>query len=174
VWYEIHTAINNRELLFRQRQALALFHKVFGEAKKRFAFEIRGLYLTDDLLAFFIRPEDGLELPEIMKWIKQTFAVRYNLLTGRTGHIWGDRYWSVILEGEPAEVTGYETEARPWARVGEGGVSPRSVEIVIITGFSPVSPPSIPSPPPKAAKTRVPAALFTRPIRPPAGAGLPR
>jgi REP element-mobilizing transposase RayT len=148
VWYEIHTAVNNRESLFHLPQALALFHKVFGEAKKRFAFEIRGLCLADDLLAFFIRPEDGLELPGIMKWMKQTFAARYNLLTGRTGHVWGDRYWSLILEGEPAEGMGYETEAGPWARVGEGGVRPRSVEMVIITGFSPVFPCSIPPPPP--------------------------
>jgi hypothetical protein len=29
--------------------------------------------------------------------------VRYNLLHGRSGHIWGDRYWSEILEGEPPE-----------------------------------------------------------------------
>jgi REP element-mobilizing transposase RayT len=148
VWYEIHTAVNNRESLFHLPRALALFHKVFGEAKKRFPFEIRGLYLAGDLLAFFIRPEDGLELPRIMKWIKQTFAVRYNLLTGRTGHIWGDRYWSFILEGEPAEVAGYETEAGPRAGAGEGGVRPRLVEMVVITGFSPVFPHPIPSPPP--------------------------
>jgi REP element-mobilizing transposase RayT len=140
VWYEIYTAINNREHLFRFRCALALFDKVLDEAKKRFAFEIRGLYLAGDLLTFFIRPEDGLELPGIMKWIKQTFAVRYNLLTGRTGHIWGDRYWSVILEGEPAEVAGYETETGPRARRGGGGVRPRSVEMVIITGFPPYHP----------------------------------
>jgi REP element-mobilizing transposase RayT len=148
VWYEIHTAVNNRESLFHLRQALALFHKTLDEAKKRFVFEIRKLCLRGDLLAFFIRPEDGLELPGIMKWIKQTFAVRYNLLTGRTGHIWGDRYWSVFLEGEPAEIAGYETEAGPWARVGEGGVRPRSVEIVIITGFPSIFPHPIPSPPP--------------------------
>jgi hypothetical protein len=83
-----------------------------------------------------------------MKWIKQTFAVRYNLLTGRTGHIWGDRYWSLILEGEPAEVARYETETGPRARGGGGGVRPRSVEMVIVTGFSPVFPHLIPSPPP--------------------------
>jgi REP element-mobilizing transposase RayT len=147
VWYEIRTAINNRKPLFRQRQALTLLHRTLDEAKKRFAFEIRGLCLADDLLAFFIRPEDGLELPEIMKWIKQTFAVRYNLLTGRTGHIWGDRYWSLILEGEPDERAGYETEAGPWAGTGEGGVRPRSVEMVIITGFPPVFPHTISSPP---------------------------
>jgi hypothetical protein len=83
-----------------------------------------------------------------MKWIKQTFAVRYNLLAGRTGHIWGDRYWSLFLVGEPAVAGGYEIDAGPWAGVGEGGVRPQPVEMVIITGFSPVFPPPIPSPPP--------------------------
>jgi hypothetical protein len=43
-----------------------------------------------------------------MQWLKQTFAQRYNALTGRTGHIWGDRYWSAILEGEPPEDVGAE------------------------------------------------------------------
>jgi hypothetical protein len=50
-----------------------------------------------------------MELPAIMKWIKQTFAKRYNRMTGRIGHIWGDRYWSAVLEGEPpggAELSG--------------------------------------------------------------------
>jgi hypothetical protein len=51
-------------------------------------------------------------LPEIMKWLKQTFARRYNRAMGRTGHIWGDRYWSGILEGEPPEeATGRRAEA---------------------------------------------------------------
>jgi REP element-mobilizing transposase RayT len=148
VWYEIRTAINNRESLFQLQNALALFGKVLDEAKKRFVFEIRGLCLADDGLAFYIRPGDGLELPEIMKWIKQTFAVRYNLLAGRTGHIWGDRYWSVILEGEPDERAGRETEAGPGARVEIGGVRPRCVEIVIITEFFLVFPYFFPSPPP--------------------------
>jgi hypothetical protein len=33
--------------------------------------------------------------------MKQTFSCRFNVKTGRTGHVWGDRYWSKILEGEP-------------------------------------------------------------------------
>jgi hypothetical protein len=35
--------------------------------------------------------------------LKETFAVRFNLLDGRTGHIWSDRYASEILTGEPPE-----------------------------------------------------------------------
>jgi REP element-mobilizing transposase RayT len=125
VWYEIHTAINNREALFRLRQALALFRRVLGDTGERFVFEMTGLRLEVDRLTFYIRPEDGLELPDILKWMKQTFAVRYNRLMGRTGHIWGDRYWSVILDGEPPEEmewdAGEEAAAEPKAPLVEGG-----------------------------------------------------
>jgi hypothetical protein len=93
-----------REPLFRHARALALFAAVFREAGLRFVFEVRDLRLEDDWLRFYIKPENGLELPEIMKWMKQVFAQRYNAAAGRTGHIWGDRYWSRILEGEPPEV----------------------------------------------------------------------
>ncbi|MDR2069967.1 MAG: transposase [Treponema sp.] len=103
VWYEIHTQINNRELLFQEKKAREIFKQVFHEAELRFAFEIQSLSFEGDLLKFYIRPEDGLQLPDIMKWMKQTFAQRYNRAMGRTGHIWGDRYWSRILEGEPPE-----------------------------------------------------------------------
>jgi hypothetical protein len=68
-----------------------------------------------------------------MKQMKQVFAQRYNALTGRSGHIWGDRYWSRILEGDPPEGAGAEfwaeTGVRPWRR--KRGRGPR---------FSAVSP----------------------------------
>jgi hypothetical protein len=41
-------------------------------------FSALDLRLEDDWLSFYIKPEDGLELPAIMKWLKQTFAQRYN------------------------------------------------------------------------------------------------
>jgi REP element-mobilizing transposase RayT len=103
VWYEIRTRINNREPLFRRAEALAIFAGVFRETELRFVFEIRDLRLEDDWLTFYIRPEDGFELPDIMKWMKQVFAQRFNAAAGRIGHIWGDRYWSRILEGAPEE-----------------------------------------------------------------------
>jgi REP element-mobilizing transposase RayT len=148
VWYEIHTEVNNREPLFRLRQALALFRRVLNDTRGRFVFEMTGLRLEVDRLFFYIRPEDGLALPDILKWMKQTFAVRYNKLTGRTGHIWGDRYWSMVLEGEPHEgAVEWEAEAGPQARV-RGGVRPRHGEQAITPGFFLISPRISPSPPP--------------------------
>jgi REP element-mobilizing transposase RayT len=153
VWYEIHTAINNRESLFRLRQALALFRRVLYETGERFVFEMTGLRLEADRLTFYIRPEDGLALPDILKWMKQTFAVRYNRLMGRTGHIWGDRYWSVILDGDPPEGVEWteEAAAEPRARVRGGErerVRPRRGEPAITAGFPPLPPHFFPSPPP--------------------------
>jgi hypothetical protein len=108
VWYEIHTVVNRQEPLFQLRQAVALFAQVLVETAERFEFEIRGLRLTERWLVFYIKPKDGFQLPWIMQWLKQTFAVRYNLRHGLSGHTWGDRYWSKILEGEPPK------EAERW------------------------------------------------------------
>jgi hypothetical protein len=103
VWYEVTTAVNVGEPLFRLAWAMVLLYGVFRDAKKRFKFEIRGLVLYEAGLSFYIKPTDGYELPKIMQWVKQTFSVRFNVQTKRKGHVWGDRYWSVILAGEPPE-----------------------------------------------------------------------
>jgi hypothetical protein len=112
VWYGIRTRINNREPLFRRADAVALFARVFRQAKGRYEFVVRSLRLEADWLTFYILPADGFELPEIMKWMKQVFAQRFNGKDGRIGHVWGDRYISEIVAGEPPEEEG-DTGVRP-------------------------------------------------------------
>jgi hypothetical protein len=102
---------------------------VFRETKRRFVFEVRGLCLADDWLMFYIKPADGLELPAIMKWLKQVFAQRYNRAEGRIGHIWGDRYGSWIVEGPPGE------EPEGVRGDSDTGVRPRYKEMAIQTAF---------------------------------------
>jgi hypothetical protein len=155
-WYEVRTAVNNREPLFRRRQAIAIFCRVFGEARRRFAFELRGFRLDEEWLSFYIKPADGLQLPAIMQWVKQTFAVRFNLRADRTGHVWGDRYWSRVLEGEPPEEAvevdwevvsvAAETGVLPSGARPSDGVSPLAAENPAETGFSPQTPARAPPP----------------------------
>jgi hypothetical protein len=107
VWYEVRTRVNNGEPLFGEHRArekaLAVFERVFRLSRVKYAFDFRRLRLSGDLLSFYIKPEDGFQLPDIMQWLKQVFAVEFNKVDGRTGHIWGDRYWSRIVDGEPPE-----------------------------------------------------------------------
>jgi hypothetical protein len=156
-WYEVRTPINTREPLFRRRQATVIFCRVFGEAGRRFVFELRGFRLEEEQLSFYIKPADGLQLPAIMQWVKQTFAVRFNRRAERTGHIWGDRYWSKVLEGEPpewaAEVDWEAVEVA--AETGEisfepcppDGVRSLTEETPAEGGFSPQNPARPPPPP---------------------------
>jgi hypothetical protein len=106
-WYLVGTAVNNREPLFWSALERARFERVLNEARKLHAFALYGLRFSGPTVSFFIKPGDGLQLPEIMQWIKQTYSVRYNVYDGRTGHIWGDRYWSVIVEGPPGDAKEY-------------------------------------------------------------------
>jgi REP element-mobilizing transposase RayT len=94
VWYKIFTLVNRHEPIFQDRDAVKLFNRTLLETGERFPCEVRHLVIRADSVSFYIKPADGLELPEIMQWVKQTYAVRYNVHDGRTGHIWGDRYES--------------------------------------------------------------------------------
>jgi REP element-mobilizing transposase RayT len=102
-WYWIVTAINRHEPLFLDRAAVDLFNRVLREAGERFAIEVRHLVIQADRVSFYIKPADGFMLPIVMQWIKQTFACRYNAMKCLYGHVWGDRYWSKAIEGEPPE-----------------------------------------------------------------------
>jgi hypothetical protein len=64
-----------------------------------------------------------------MQWLKQTFAVRYNVMKGLDGHLWGDRYWSKVLEGEPPEEESAASGAEYGDCAGSGGEGSAACEI---------------------------------------------
>jgi hypothetical protein len=122
----VRTAVNNREPLFQEHQrAKAILLRVLLEARGPFTFEMRGFALEGKWLSFYIRPADGFQLPAIMQWLKQTFAARFNRRDGRTGHLWGNRYWSGVLEGEPPE----GAEAVDWKAVEAEAEAPTAADM---------------------------------------------
>jgi hypothetical protein len=61
-------------------QPTAIFLRVFRETRDLFPFEIRGFALEDEWLSFYIRPEDGFQLPQIMQWMKHKRVFHKSLL----------------------------------------------------------------------------------------------
>ncbi|MDR1095261.1 MAG: transposase [Spirochaetaceae bacterium] len=120
-WYLVTTAVNRHEPIFLERNAVSLFNRVLREAVGLFPVEMRRLRIEADRVTFYIKPADGFQLPEIMQWIKQTFAVRYNVMKRLDGHVWGDRYWSKVLEGEAPEEGSAAGGDCGEERAGEGG-----------------------------------------------------
>jgi hypothetical protein len=173
VWYEVRTSVNDTEPLFWSRPNRDLFRQGLYEVRQICGFELRGLRFCGPEVSFYIKPDDGLQLPEIMQWVKQTFATRFNVIDGRTGHIWGDRYWSLILPGEPPEwVEAYVFAPvvcggrKGWRRIPAGGVEgrgkrgppacgpARDAEGWPRTGRRTVKPPPEPDSPRRAAASR--------------------
>jgi hypothetical protein len=116
--------------------------RVLDEAHVLYSFMLYGLSFDGPTVSFYIKPADGFQLPEIMQWIKQTYACRYNVYDGRTGHICGDRYESVIVEGPPKDAKEYvfapvvcETASRRVRRAVKAGCGGAPV-----SGGSAVSP----------------------------------
>jgi REP element-mobilizing transposase RayT len=125
-WYQVFTAVNRHEPIFLERDAVDLFNRTFRETGELFPCEVRCLVIGPDRVSFYIKPVDGLMLPFIMQWLKQTFAVRYNMMKRLDGHVWGDRYWSKVLKGEPPEEGFPVREAVRGdcgERAGEGGAA---------------------------------------------------
>jgi hypothetical protein len=88
-WYEVQTSVNDREPFFVAKRNVDLFKQVLYEAREIYGFVLRGLKFDGAWVSFYIKPDDGLQLPEIMQWVKQTFSVQFNVREGRTGHRWG-------------------------------------------------------------------------------------
>jgi hypothetical protein len=129
--YSVSTAVNNREPLFWCSRERARFKRVLDEAHVLYSFVLYGLRFDGATVSFYIKPADGFMLPIIMQWIKQTYACRYNVYDGRTGHIWGDRYESEVVEGPPKGAEEYVFAAvvcpenrrvRRAVKAGGGGV----------------------------------------------------
>ncbi|MDR1096424.1 MAG: hypothetical protein LBL31_08545 [Spirochaetaceae bacterium] len=128
VWYAVRTSVNNTEPLFWSPPNRDLLRQTLYEVRQICGFSLCGLRFSGPEVSFYIKPVDGLQLPEIMQRIKQTFAVRFNVLDGRTGHIWGDRYGSEIVAGPPEWAEEYVFVAvvcggrKGWRGIPAGGV----------------------------------------------------
>src|SRR5262249_7726053 len=47
---------------------------------------------------FIIQPGRGVSLSAVMQWIMSVFAMSWNRRHGLTGHVWGERFFSRIIQ----------------------------------------------------------------------------
>ncbi len=74
-----------------------LFLDVLVRAKKRFKFRIENFCVMGNHIHLMIRPDSEASLSRIMQWILSVFAMSFNRSHGFTGHVWGNRFFSRIM-----------------------------------------------------------------------------
>ncbi|GAB1482110.1 hypothetical protein MASR2M78_09250 [Treponema sp.] len=95
--YHVSARANNKEFIFASRPMKELFLHVLNEAKKHYSFIIENFCIMDNHVHLLIQPGDNENLSRIMQWTLANFAVAYNKQNDRSGHVWGERFFSRII-----------------------------------------------------------------------------
>ncbi|MDR2150475.1 MAG: transposase [Spirochaetaceae bacterium] len=99
--YHVSSEVNRYAFELEPDDMKELFLIVIKEAiKKGFKFKLWNFCIMDNHFHFLITPEKGQSLSEILKWIKMVFAIRWNKKHNKTGHFWGDRFYSREIKDE--------------------------------------------------------------------------
>ncbi len=106
--YHITARTNRQEFILESDAIKQLFMLIVIRAKKIYSFKIYNFCIMDNHIHFLIKPLYSKDLPKIMQWILSNFAVKYNRMNGFHGHVWYDRYKSVIEESYSQFIKAYE------------------------------------------------------------------
>lgn len=96
--YHISARANRQEMILRQDSIKELFLDVVKRAKKRYSFKLENFCVMENHFHFIIQPDPGVSLSAIMQWIMSVFAMAWNRRHGLRGHVWGERFFSRIIQ----------------------------------------------------------------------------
>lgn len=95
--YHVFARANRKEMILNAKDIKDLLLSVIKQAKGKYDFRLENICIMENHFHLIIRPGVDECLSTIMQWILGVFAMRYNRRKGLTGHVWGERFKSVIL-----------------------------------------------------------------------------
>jgi putative transposase len=84
-------------MILETSRVKSLFLEVIAKAKKRYVFTVDNFCVMENHFHMILCPGPGENLSRIMQWILSVFAMAYNRLYRLTGHVWGERFFSVAI-----------------------------------------------------------------------------
>lgn len=95
--YHIFSRAVRGEKIFDLPGARKMFMKVIRRAKKKFKFEMYNFCIMGSHYHFIMKPLGDEDISKIMQWIKSVFARKFNKAFGYFGHVFAERFKSVII-----------------------------------------------------------------------------
>jgi putative transposase len=96
--YHVTARANRKEMILESVAMKELFLSVVKRAKAKYKFRLENFCIMGNHYHLIIQPSRGENLSAIMRWIMSVFAMAYNKVKGITGHVWGCRFFSRIIE----------------------------------------------------------------------------
>jgi len=95
--YHLVCRTNNRTFRFNQRQVTRIVFQALKETHEKYNFLVHHFILMSNHYHIVATATEE-NLHRAMQYFNSRVAVRYNKEVGRSGHLWGDRYGSCIIE----------------------------------------------------------------------------
>jgi putative transposase len=95
--YHITARANRREMIMHCDAMRILFLNIIKRAKKKYRFQIHNFCIMGNHVHLIIQPDCNESLSKIMQWILSVFAMAWNRKHFMTGHVWGERFFSKIM-----------------------------------------------------------------------------
>ncbi len=95
--YHLVCRTNNRTFRFNQRQAIRIIFNVIKETHEKYGLLVHHFVLMSNHYHIVATATEE-NLHRAMQYLNSRIAVRYNKLVRKSGHLWGDRYGSCIID----------------------------------------------------------------------------
>ncbi|UCF88785.1 MAG: transposase [bacterium] len=95
--YHLVCRTNNRSFRFNQREVTRIVFKALKETMEKYNLLVHHIVLMSNHYHIIATATEE-NLHRAMQYFNSRVAVRYNKHVGRSGHLWGDRYRSCIID----------------------------------------------------------------------------
>jgi len=95
--YHLVCRTNNRTFRFNQREVTRICFKALAETIEKYNLLVHHIVLMSNHYHIIATATEE-NLHRAMQFFNSRVAVRYNKHVGRSGHLWGDRYGSCIID----------------------------------------------------------------------------
>ena len=96
--YHVSARANRQEMVLEPSSVKSLFEEILKKAKTKFEFRLHDFSIMGNHFHLVIQPSPGTSLSSIMQWVMSVFAQKWNRLHGIHGHVWGERFFSKVLD----------------------------------------------------------------------------
>ncbi len=96
--YHLIARSNRQEFIFEKDCIKDLFLNVIKRAKDKYRFKLINFCIMSNHVHLIIRPHPKEDISKIMQWILSVFAIIFNKIHGYKGHVWYDRFKSIIID----------------------------------------------------------------------------
>ena len=96
--YHVTTRGNNRERVFCDQEDFEKYLEICGRYKEKYGFRLYHWVLMNNHVHLLLETEEEGPLAKIMQGISLAYTIWFNKREGKVGHLWQDRFKSVVIE----------------------------------------------------------------------------